>query len=287
MRPVAAAGPVARVRLAVPSPQVAGSAERRSVHRVGPVHPVLRERPVRPEHQVAAENCSDVDRLVLRLRAVPQPEASVVWLMEPLLEEAVAVTEAGGPAAMAQLRPEALQEVAASSWVAPPAGAVGEEVEVAVAMVDARSEVAAAEGPAVQPGVAAAEEVVVAQGAQPEAAVVEVEVLAAQPEGAVEAVAPDVQLEEAGAVVPQQVEAVRPADARREAARPSAAASRPSSVRAGPDPAGPGQRPTCHGRPPRRPARWIARATASSKSPSLPARQDQFASSKASRCSSQ
>jgi hypothetical protein len=76
------------------------------------------------------------------------------------------------------------------------------------------------------------------------------------------------------------VAVARPADARRAAAvRLSAAASRLSSVRAGPDPAGPGQRRGCRRWPPHGRVRWLVRATAWSRSPSLLAGQHQFASS--------
>ena len=104
MRPVAAAGPVARVRLMVLRPRVAaGLGECRLVHLVQQVCLV------RPAHQVAAENCSDAD-LPGRCQGVGRrPEVFAAWPMEPLSEEAEA--EMVRPAATEQPRREASRVV--------------------------------------------------------------------------------------------------------------------------------------------------------------------------------
>jgi hypothetical protein len=148
---------------------------------------------------------------------------------------------------------------------------------------------------------AAAVEVAAAQAVRPEAAQGEAEaVQAAQPEVVQEAavaveqadvppaeepVAAGVRVVVQRAARPQAVEAARQADAHREGARRAVVrlSAAPSSVvRAGPDPAGPGQRRSCRRWALHGPARRLVRATASLRSPSLPAEQYQFASSETS-----
>jgi hypothetical protein len=286
-RPVAAAVPVARARLMAPRPQVAaevaGSAEHLSVHRH---HPAFR---AHPEHRVAAGNRSGADRPDLCPRAGHQPVVSAGRSMEPLPEAAVREEEVAAvvkPVAMVQSQPEVLAEGAAAaveSRVAPPAVAAG---EAAAVMVDVPQVAAAAQ--AAQPGVAARVEAVVEEPvSQPEAAARVEEVVeewAAQPAAEPGEAAAAEQAGVRRAVLRQEVVVARPADARREAvrhleARPSAVASRPSSaVQAGPGPAGPGRRRTCRHCLPHRSALWFAPAATSSRSPSLPAAQGQFAS---------
>lgn len=290
---MAAAVPAVLERLTALPQQVAaaGSAEHRSARRDRPafraqparqeprVHP---EPQARPERRVAAGNCcSDADLPDRCLGAGRQPEASAASLMEPLPEVAAEAEEAAvTPAAMVQPLREVRGEVAAVAALQAEAvvlsvarPAVAEELGAAAAAVAAKEDArpgAAAEEPAAQ---LEAEEVAVeeAQAVPLVEAAAKAQVAGARP--AVEA-----------AAVPQRAVAVPPAGGRREAVQhlevgPSAVASRPSfAVRAGPGPAGPGRRRTCPGRPQHVPARWFARATASSKSLSLPAGQHQSAS---------